>query len=422
MVSKKKKNKQKTKPSAKRVEAVTKSVRDEKKSAVVPLRRRPIFWGLCLLLVCTTLFLWPRYVQPFFLMRSAHAQLETDPMEAADLAAEATLLRGGDHPQAQLLWTRALLKAGRRDEAVGCFSLIDSPERIGGTQLIELGHEAMEQRLPLLAQFAFEAVPSDSDKQAQAIEGLIAIRYQQKNWFNVTELWEQLTAAGAVSSPETYIIVATASERMGDFSGARDLYSRFEKSTDSNVDRRHFALSNLTRLALQFGDIDEAQQWMNKLEKIGELTPEEQILSARLSRFQGDIAAATAVVNSVLKLDATNQPALTLRGSIAFDESDFEAAVTAFREVLKASPYNKEVHYKLAQALQLSGNGSEAEKHFERNRELTKWATLILELQQSHQTGKKESVRLQELAQAYEALGQFESAKRVRLQLNAIAE
>ncbi|MEZ6126021.1 MAG: hypothetical protein R3C49_23080 [Planctomycetaceae bacterium] len=105
-----------------------------------------------------------------------------------------------------------------------------------------------------------------------------------------------------------------------------------------------------------------------------------------------------------------------LFGLLNFDQARWDDALKNFSLVLIQEPWNGQAHYKSAQILQELHRGPEADRHFRRNEEINRLSSRILELQSESLTGFEEIQRLNQLATAYEGLGQAQIAAQLRRQ------
>jgi predicted Zn-dependent protease len=341
------------------------------------------------------------------------------PAEAARLLEQAVALSGDDFPEAQLLWTRALLRSGQRDEALGCFSLIAAPSALHGEELLRLADEASAEGAPLLAVLALQAIPEASAQRRGAIKRLLGFSQQAGEASAVAALAQEWAALDA-DCADPWLSLAQAHEQLQDPPQAAQAYRQF-LAREADPQRRVLALRPLARLSLAMGDRKESRELQTELLGIVAPTTADRLQAARLLRMEGDLDAAWSAVQEVLAREPTELAAVELRGMLAFDRQDFSGAVRDLEAVLRQQPWNKAAHYQVAQALQHLGSPEEARRHFDENRRLTDLATRVLELQSRRADGAAEIERLNELSAAYESLGQVETAARLRERMARIS-
>ena len=347
----------------------------------------------------------------------ARALLESDPAAAAALLEREVSLDPPDNPVSLVLLSRALLRTGRIDEALGSFSLIPDPQIVPPEDLIALADEAAS-RVPLLSVLALEAVPRDSPAAPDALERLIELQRRHENWPRVQELAEELIAL-APDRASGWAAAAQSYDRLMDPVAAGEAWRRaLELETDQP--KRAAILRAYRRVMIILGEREPARAAHDELAQIDELQPEDRIDEARLLRLEGRIEEARAALAGLGADDALAPDAMEVRGFLALDEGNFESAAADFQSVLTSRRENKAAHYGLAQALQRLGRTDEAAEHFAENRRLTALSTLVVDLQAEQRTGDAERVRLEELAAAYDELGMFQQAHAVRNRLREL--
>lgn len=367
---------------------------------------------------------WYHLDRPRRIFNTAASMIDQNPAKAAVLLEEAVGLADGDYPAAQLLWTRSLLRSGRWQEAIGCFSLIKSPSSLDGDELFRLGEEAEAANIPLLSINASEAIPADHPRHAAAMDRSFRVKFRGGRWLSAIKLAERLRASDLPLGAEATLIVAISYERIGNYRKALDAYGRYlEFEEDRPEAHRRQALSSLFRLFVKLGDISQSRHWLGKLKTetgLSSLDTSIRVSEAKLLRLEGDMDSAEKLVNDVLKSEPTHIGAVNQRGILSMERGNWKVAEQDFRKVLKTEPWNKQIQYKLAQVLQRQGRDSEAEIHFQKNRELTRISQRILDLQSVRHEESEELPRLRELADAYEKLGRSDIANRYRRQFDLL--
>jgi tetratricopeptide (TPR) repeat protein len=357
---------------------------------------------------------WWFSARPAALYRQARQQFAGDPQRAAELLELAVAASDGDYPKAQLLWTRALLRTGRWDEALGCFSFIREPGSLDADELLTLTDEALAAGVPLLAAYAVNAVPVHSPRWPDALQRKLALCRLQQNWPCVAELGAQLTTLDPLRA-EAWRLLGEAHERLMNPPQAAIAYrNSLEREPDAAL--REPVLRRLIHLLIELGDADEARRQTWQLSAIRPLTAEDKLLEAKLQRLEGNLEAAWQTVHSVLESTPGDLQSLELRGALALDRGELNVARRDLEAVLSQQPWNKPAHYKLGQMLIRMGQPEAARQHLDENRRLTALSLRILELQSKTAIGQAEIDRLTELAAAFEQIGQRETASRLRQQ------
>jgi len=376
--------------------------------------RRFKLWHILLGLACVALTYgaWETLLRPRYLFDRAVASLDQDPLQAAQLSEEAFATSMVPFPRAQLLWTRALLKSGRWDEAVGCYSLIEAPGQLPSVELIQLGDESMQAGFPMLATFAFEAVPPQSLDYVQAIDGLIQVRGAEQNWPQVAELSNKVESNKLAI--ESQFLIAVGFESQLKFQAAESFYQRVAESESASAELKEKASRALTRIALRLGERSKADKWISQCHARSTNDWELQLMQARLLRLQGNRDAAMKAVDALLASSPNHTEANLLRGSLSLEAGLAADAAVRLQRVIDNNPYSKEGHYKLALALRQLGQPAQAKLHFAENRELNEASLTILELQGKPSKDITKSERTKRLAEAYERLGQHEIANQIR--------
>lgn len=379
-------------------------------------RRWPV-WIAGGLLVAAAGWIWIKVLEPRQLYRQAVLLLEQNPERAAALLDVAVSQSGGRYPEAQLLWSRAFVRMGQRQEALGCFSLIPQPAALNAVQLLALADDARRANDPLLAAYALEAIPDSSEHFSDACRQLMELRFHEGRYQDVLAMGGKVTARRA-GIPSTTFLMAYSHEQLADVTAAAASYAAYLNDSDGEpLERTTLARRQLLRLALQLGQADVARRCLDELRTRGELATEDQLNHARLLRLEGNLDAAWTLVRSLREDKPSNLNVIELHGTLAIDRGEDALAEQDLRYVLQSQPWNNGAHYRLAQVLQRSGRKAEAETHFRENRRLTDLSVRILALQRETRADSKlEQARLRELAQLYDAIGQAQMAEQLRQQ------
>lgn len=102
------------------------------------------------------------------------------------------------------------------------------------------------------------------------------------------------------------------------------------------------------------------------------------------------------------------------------DRGDWPSAESEFRKVIARQPWNKNAHYRLAQALQHLGQANSAAEHFAVNRRLTATSLKILRIRSAPDSGSLDQLR--ELKAAYDEIGQTQMAESIRRRIESLTD
>ncbi len=366
--------------------------------------------GLSLLIILLLTGLWWYGVRPLMLVRQARAILTTDPQTAAGLLEDAVASSLTSQRDAEVLWTRALVRSGQGEEALGCFSLIQAPELAEAGGLLDLANDAMQAQLTLLAVLALEAIPHTSPRRSDALSGLVHIKQLYGEHAAALKLaaeWTQLQP----QNPAPWLARALTHEQQLSFTEATQNYREFLARENAPVQRSE-GLRSLVRLLILLGEREEARQLQDELSRLQTtLAVVDHFHEAQLRRLEGNIDGAWREIEQVLEADASDLNARELRGTLAMDRHEYARAATDFEAILKQQSWNKAAHYKLAQTLAKLGREAESASHFAENRRLLQLSTRILDLRNKPDRTADETA---ELIHAMEQTGLTAAAERLR--------
>ncbi len=375
-----------------------------------PARFPWLRFGLGVLAIVLLFGLWWCGVRPRLLVREARAKLESDPEAAAGLLEDAMASSLTSQRDAKVLWTRALVRSGQGEEALGCFSLIPSPELAEPGGLLDLADDAMQARMSLLALLSLKVIPPTSPRRSDAVQRLIVIQqmYEKSDAaLKLADEWAQLQP----NNPAPWLAKAQIHEQQLLFTEAKQDYREF-LSHEKHPEPRSVGLRSLIRLLILVGEREEARELQNELTQTWTTpTSEDQLHEAQLRRLEGDIEGAWSEVEQVLLAEPGQVVALELRGTLAMDRHEYARAEADLATILKEQPWNKAVHYKLAQTLAKLGREAESTSHFAENRRLNQLSTRVLDLQ-----GRKDRTAAEtaEMIEAMEQTGMQATAERLK--------
>ncbi len=354
--------------------------------------------------------LWWYIARPRYLVHQAQVLLEGDPDQAASLLQEVVNSAWGGNREAEVLWARALVRSGRWEEAIGCFSQIHSPELAEGAELLRLADDAIEKNVPILAVMTLEAIPPHQTHRSEAIERLISIRQRQGDVTQVLKLgseWAQLQP----ENPAPWGMMAAIHEQQMSLTSAAKDYQE-ALSRQKKGEQRVETLQALVRLLIHLGERAEARSRLDELLHLNvKFSIVDQLLDAQLRRLEGNFDGALSQVENVLRADPDHLIAIELRGTLAMDRADPAAAALDFQRVLEQQPWNQQSQYKLSQCLMKLGREGEAMIHLRESHRLIGLSNRILELIGSEKLTTAERM---EMATALEQTGLKTAAERWR--------
>jgi len=320
--------------------------------------------------------------RPYLLVYQAKSLLVTDPKRAAELLEDAVASAGDRFPDAQVLWCRALLRSGRWQEALGCFSQIKNPELTDGAALLDLAGDARADNLTLLAEMSLGAISPSNTHRPEALEHLIDIRKQKGDLNGILSLASELaTLQPEDASP--WQSMAYAHEQMMLLPVAAKDYREY-LAREQIPRERVSGLRSIIRILIHLGEKEDARERQDELAHLTVChSPNavDQLNEGRLRRLEGDIDGAWNQATAIIQDDKNSFLAIELRGTLSMDRVDYVAAESDFRTVINHEPWNKQAHYKLALTFARLGREKEAEVHFKENRRLLEFSNRILELQ-----------------------------------------
>lgn len=350
---------------------------------------------------------WWYGLRPYQLMKQAEAQLLDNPQAAAVLLEDAVSLSPTAFRRGRLLWARSLLRSGRWEEAIGCFSQIDRPENAGHDQLMLLADEALAARVDMLARMSLEAVPPSSAEWPRAAQQLTSLYLQTGRDAAALQLARQL-AALQPDNPQPWRVMSQIHEQqMALTDSAEALRKYLPRETDPAL--QTLGIRSLVRNLIQLGQREEARHWQSRISPVGH--PVDRLQEAQLRRLEGDITGAQLVMDALLTAEGCPLAAWELHGTLAMDRGDYSAAEPSFQHVLREQPWNRSVHYKQFQTLTKLGRTAEADQHLQVSRRLLAMTNRILQLRSQPSLSSAEH---QELIDALYATGLNAMAERMR--------
>jgi len=349
------------------------------------------------------------FVRPSYLVYEARGLLATDPAAAAELM-QNYLSSFPDDQESHVLWAHALLRSGRWQEAIGCFSQIDKDKLTRTEDLLRLADDARSAKVPLLAVLALEAVGQNSPDRAAALRRLLTIRNEAGDFARTITAGEELTRLRPDDAFPWQVLASIHERQMALPEAINCLRQSLQR--ESRPSERIHSLRPLVRILIQLGERSEARKSQDEIcQNQSLLTSEDHINEARLLRLEGNIDRAQDQATKILDVDRNNVIALEIRGTILMERADYAAAEADFRRTISLQQWNKQAHYKLAQILTKTGQTKEAAFHFAENRRLLDLSSRFLHLQQNPSRSDSEQ---QELISLMQQLGLKPAAEHLK--------
>jgi tetratricopeptide (TPR) repeat protein len=374
------------------------------------LRPRKRLVLLCMFSVVVGCIAW-HFGSPHLYLWQARRLLQKDPSAAALILEHDVLARAGSFPEAEVLWSHALLRTGRWAEALGAFSQIEDAHAADPAALVALALESMERKVYPLAGMASNAVKDDSTERPQAVEILLKLAEREGNFVAVLKLIDELDRI-APDRTGTGLLRARALEQLMDLPAAAVAYEEALERPEKTDDVLPI-LRSLVRIYIQLARPFEARVQLNQLlsQSIGHSSMDDRLSEARVQRLEGNIEGAKRSLEEVLRNGRSDSEVLELRATLAIDSRDYQAAILDLQSVLTEQPWNKQAHYKLAQALTKCGRQEAAAHHLKENRRLLELSNRIVSLRAKTNRTQEET---DELIQALEDSGMKATAANLR--------
>lgn len=335
--------------------------------------------------------------------QQALSVISQDPAQAERLSQTAIDKAGGDYPDAQLVQCRALSALQQWHEALGAFSLIKNPSRCDPSQLLLLGETAVRGQFVPLADRAFDAALDRERPPVRAFKVVADYWKQQRRASDLLILcrrWATLQP----DEPEAWSIAADIeASRFQLAASITDFEEALRRQPESQL-RKHIQTS-LVQLYADTGDFRKARIHLDALRESAPLDPQMKIRSAQVLRMEGRVTEALAQIEEFLAQGDPSAPALKQRGILNLDLGNVAAAIHDLEGALAIDDYDKEAHFKLAQAFLRSKDDSSAQTHLKRHRELTNAALQLVDLTAKLNRSPENAEWQEQLRQCYLKLG-----------------
>jgi len=360
--------------------------------------------------ICAAWFFWPENSRQLY--QQARELLPSDPGQADALLIRSIDAAGGNFPEAQLLRCRLLGAQGRWIEALGGFTLIADTSKCPAEELAGLAQEAAAANELLLAEKAGDAAVQQKPQREEWLRPLVSVKYRLKKFDDLLKLTRQWSEASP-GNPQPWEITAQTCKEMMRMQEAIDAYREAIQRTTDREQILRFR-GDLLNLLIDAGDVEGARAEMDILLAAPPVTDKLRTRHAHLLRLEGDSPAALREIEEVLKTSPDSIAALMLHGILLLDEGQVEPAAADLERVVRADRYNKEAHYKLAQAYLRLNQPEKAQPHLEQSERLTEMSIEILNLIGKAKEDPDNAAIRSQIAKLYEQIGQPELAAQWR--------
>lgn len=370
------------------------------------------------ILICLALILfaggsgwfWYHIISPQQLLAEAESLAPKHSAESLKLLQEAIFRsRSGKFPEAELLRVKILILSGRRDEALGAYSLIENPKQLPAKKLLEVGRLAQESGLFYLSELAFEDASTDPVDQAVALRALIQVllytRQEQKALGFVDQLLEIES-----QEPLAWQIRGTIETNQRHLSEAEDAF-RECLQLSLNQEQEQNVRESLIQVLLDQGKLKEARHQIDTYLSEFARTNRVSLAEAYLLRLEGQPEKGLKLITPLCEMNHPKRiKALYLRGLLQFDLKQHEKAIKDWKVVIENEPWHKEAHSKLASSYRTLDQIELAEVHARTAEDLTQKSLRLLDLtHQLSQDPGNHKLR-QEVIRLNRTLGKFEQA------------
>lgn len=348
------------------------------------------------------LYFWmSRDAQYYF--TQAHAALKLRPAEADRLAQLAIEQAGGDFPAAQLLQCRALAATNQWDAALGGFSLIKNPASCDPEDLVALAEIAFKSHKFQLGEMALMAALSTERPSPRVFE-LLVPRFLQSGQPGEALLLCRRWQKANSKDPSAWSTAADLETQNFALGAAIGDYNEALRLDPAPELERHIR-SALVQLLADTGDFAGARKQLDLVLKFGSPEKAVRLKSIQILRMEGKRKEALREIEDYIQQVEKSPEVLKQRGILSLDLGDIPSAIRDLKQVVAENDFDKDAHFKLAQAYIRSGHQELAQPHLDRNRQLTEATTKILEVEDQLRTNPDNAALRTQLDGLYKQIG-----------------
>ncbi len=386
--------------------------------------------ALCVIAVFVVgLLAWQRLTRPNVdrLLADAQRDWTANASAADDRLERAIQAAGGSLAVGHILRCRLRVELQRPADALAYLDAFAAEMAADPAGLLELALTAERMEQPAVAARAACLVPASAPTRLAALR--IAVSAQR----GLGQLEQALKglqewSAAAPDDPEPRLEAARTLRQqsrllpaIAECRVAVQLAEARVASTDRTDGTQAIvasALRELVELLVTARDAAAARKTFDQLAAVATDRDALALAEGYLLRLEGRFEEALARVELACKREPAGVEPRFLRGVVLSDAARFADAADQLKEVIRLDPHHKEAHYKLAQALQRTGQASEARQHLETSARLTKLAEERLALQE-RLANDPDPATFRRLAEISQALGREREAAYWRAQATA---
>lgn len=367
-------------------------------------RRSRFFWPAIMILVAFGISVYyQNSLSPEVYYKRAQNLLEKEPGKADEQAQLAIDKANGNYPAAQLLQCRALAATNQWDAALGGFTLIRDTSSCNPAELVALAEQAIRSQKFKLAEFALDAARKSERPTHRTFEMLIPLKLQSGR---ITEAL-QLSRAWQVAHPRSAQAWSYSGGILAtqfDLTAAIADFQEAMKHSPASELEIHIRKS-LVQLLADTGDFAGAREELDFLRRAGEIDETLRLKSVQVLRMEGKLDDALAEIENYIKEVGSSSEALKQRGILFLDKGDTDSAIRALKAAVAENDFDKDAHFKLAQAYLRTNQKALAEPHLKRQRELVEATTRILAVSSELEKTPTDAKLREELAELYKKIG-----------------
>ena len=358
-----------------------------------------------------------KVTEPMRLTRAAQALLEQRPDEAERLAAHVVEECDPKFVPGWLVRSRALLRLGRKEEALGCFGMIDDLKSSPEDLLIDLASDALKANQSALVSRCIGALNESNARSLRTARLLLSVPNQSTSPERFKDALLQLEQA-TTTDVEDWGLIANARRQNGDIGGETQALREAVRNSKGH----RLAVSFQRRLAqrlIQVGEFAEARPLVDEALLAEDRDPEDRVRLATILRAEGQRSEAIEELDKLLS-EVPRYDALLLRATLFEDEKRFEEAAKDLAAAVRRNALHAESHYRLAQTLHRLGRTDEANKEFAEHARLSTLQLELLSANEAVRSTPNDLIILQKLIDVNRQLGNVDAASQWQRTLQSL--
>lgn len=358
-----------------------------------------------------------KVTEPARLTHAAQALLDQKPDEAERLAARVVEELDPKFVAGWLVRSRALLRLGRKEEALGCFGMIDDPMLCPEELLDDLANDALQVNQAALVSRCIGALNAINARSLRTARLLLSVPNQSTSPERFKEALSLLEQSGT-NDAEDWGLIANARRQNGDLGGEMQALREAVRHSEGHRLAVSFKRQLAQRL-VQVGEFAEARPLVESALNGTDRDPEDRVRLATILRSEGRRTEAIEVLDKLLS-EAARYDALLLRATLFEDEQRFEDAANDLAAAVRRNAFHAESHYRLAQALHRLGRTDEANKEFAEHARLSALQLELLSANEAARVTPNDPATLQKLIDVNLQLGNVDAATQWQRTLRAL--